>query len=147
MKKILFAILFCTSALLASAQEAKEGKAKDSDIPVAVKATFAKLYPGMKADKWEKEKGNYEVAFKKENTKMSLLIDPAGNLQETETAINISELPKSVTDYIAKNKAGKKIKDAAKIVDTKGVMTYEAEVDKMDLLFDKDGKFIKESKD
>jgi hypothetical protein len=147
MKKVLFSLLLSSSFLCVNAQESKEVKLKEAEVPAAVKAKFAAQYPGVKADKWEKENGNYEVGFKKGETKMSLQMDPAGNVTETETAIKVSELPKSVTDYITKNKAGKKIKDAAKIVDGKGVMTYEAEVDKMDLLFDKDGKFIKESKD
>jgi biopolymer transport protein ExbD len=150
MKNVLFALILTTGLNASFAQEAKEKKEPkmtEADVPAAVKTKFSTLYPGVKAEKWEKENGNFEVKFHNNKKEMSILVDPAGNLMETETAIAVTELPKSVTDYIAKNKAGKKIKDAATIVDAKGTMTYEAEVEKMDMLFDKDGKFIKESKD
>ncbi len=39
------------------------------------------------------------------------------------------------------------MKEAAKITDAHGVVTYEAEVKGMDLLFDSAGKFLKEVKD
>ncbi len=147
MKKLILSTLLGASILIANAQEAKEQKLDEAAVPAAVKTKFTSLYPGLKAEKWEKENGNFEAGFHKDKTKMSVVIDASGNLLETETKIEVSELPKAATDYITKNKAGKKIKEAAKIVDSKGVMTFEAEVEKMDLLFDKDGKFIKESKD
>jgi len=78
---------------------------------------------------------------------MSLLLDASGNVLETETEIPVSELPRTITDYVAKNKPGKKIKEASRILDAKGVTTFEAEVDKVDLVFDKDGTFIREAKD
>ncbi|MGZ3942690.1 MAG: PepSY-like domain-containing protein, partial [Bacteroidia bacterium] len=70
-----------------------------------------------------------------------------GKLNETETEIKTSELPKAVTDYIAKNYAGYKNEEAAKIVDAGGKVSYEAEVKKgkeeMDLIFDSNGNFMK----
>ena len=150
MKKLILTVLLGSGLSFAYAQEAKEKKEPkltEAEVPAAVKAKFTSLYPGVKAEKWEKENGNYEVKFHDKKTEMSILVDASGALMETETRIEVSALPKSVTDYVAKNKPGKKIKEAAKIVDAKGVMTYEAEVEKMDMLFDKDGKFIKESKD
>jgi hypothetical protein len=147
MKKLFLTLIIGAAFTAAQAQEEKEAKLNESAVPAVVKSKFSSLYAGVKAEKWEKENGNYEVKFHKDKVEMSILIDAAGNLMETETKIAVTELPKAVTEYVAKNKAGKKIKEAAKIVDAKGVMTFEAEVEKMDLLFDKDGKFIKESKD
>jgi hypothetical protein len=153
MKKIIASLLFVSAFTFVNAQENKEKKEKkepkmsEAEVPAAVKATFASQFPGVKAEKWEKEKGNFEVGFHKNKTEMSCLIDASGKLLETETEIPVSELPKAVSDYVAKNKPGKKIKEASKIVDASGTMTWEAEVEKMDLVFDKDGKFIKEAKD
>jgi len=48
---------------------------------------------------------------------------------------------------LPKNIRAKKIKEAAKITDAKGVVTYEAEVTGKDLIFDASGKFLKEIKD
>lgn len=130
------------AAITASAQ-----KMKDADVPAIVKATFTKTYPNTKIGSWEKENGNYEAEFDLNKNEMSVLIGPNGQLMETETEIKVSELTKTITDYCAKNYPGKKITEASKIVDDKGVVTYEAEINKMDVLFDADGKFIKESKD
>lgn len=113
------------------------------DVPAAVKATVAKLYPGAKGVKWEKEDGNYEAGFTHNGKELSLVIDATGNLIETETTIAISALPTSVRAYVAKHHAGKKIKEAAEIVDAKGKKTYEAEVGGKDLIFDEKGQFIK----
>ncbi len=150
MKKIILSVVLAGGLSFANAQESKEkkeSKLAEAAVPAAVKTKFAALYAGVKAEKWEKENGNFEVKFHQGKTEMSVLIDPSGLLLETETKIEVSALPKTVTDYITKNKAGKKIKEAAKIVDSKGVMTFEAEVEKTDLIFDKDGAFIKKSKD
>ncbi|MBC7865300.1 MAG: hypothetical protein IAF38_20155, partial [Bacteroidia bacterium] len=37
----------------------------------------------------------------------------------------------------------KKVKEAAKITDAKGVVTYEAEIDNADYIFDSTGNFLK----
>ncbi|WP_026262389.1 PepSY-like domain-containing protein [Spirosoma panaciterrae] len=113
------------------------------DVPAAVKATVAKLYPGAKGVRWEKEDGNYEAGLTHNGKELSLVIDATGNLIETETTIAVSALPASVHAYVAKHHVGKKIKEAAEIVDAKGKKTYEAEVGGKDLIFDEKGQFIK----
>ncbi|GAB4019176.1 PepSY-like domain-containing protein [Spirosoma koreense] len=112
-------------------------------MPAAAKATIARLYPGVKAVKWEKEDGNYEAGLTHNGKELSLVIDAKGNVLETETTIAESALPASVRAYVAKRHAGKKIKEAAEIVDAKGEKTYEAEVGGKDLIFDQKGRFIK----
>ncbi|HMN50295.1 MAG TPA: hypothetical protein PKD67_14215 [Ignavibacteriaceae bacterium] len=63
---------------------------------------------------------------------------------ETETAIETSQLPKGVEKYVMDNYKGFKITGAAKIVNSKGEVTFEAEISKdkvkKDLLFDANGK-------
>jgi hypothetical protein len=113
------------------------------DVPAAAKATIARLYPGVKAVKWEKEDGNYEAGLTHKGKKLSLVIDAKGNVLETETTIAESSLPASVRAYVAKHHAGKKIKEAAQILDAKGRKTYEAEVSGKDLIFDEKGQLIK----
>ncbi|MGZ4033737.1 MAG: PepSY-like domain-containing protein [Bacteroidia bacterium] len=142
MKKI---ILFAAIGFITITANAQ--KVKEADVPAAVKATFTKTYPNTKAKSWEKENGDYEAEFDLNKVEMSVLIDPNGNITETETEIKVTELPKAVMDYCAKNYPDKKIAEASKIVDAKGVITYEAEINKMDVLFDANAAFIKESKD
>lgn len=142
MKKI-FGLVAITSvcALAACAQNIKE-----SQVPSSVKAAFQKEFPGVAA-KWEKEDDNYEVNFKKDGKTMSAVINKAGTIVETETDIAVSELPQSVTSYLKVHYKGMKVKEAAKIVNAKGELNYEAEVNGKDVIFDANGKFIKEVKE
>lgn len=113
------------------------------DVPTAAKATVARLYPGVKAIKWEKEAGNYEVGLTHNGKTLSLVIDAKGNVLETETTIAVSALPTSVRSYITKHHPGSRIKEAAEIIDAKGRKTYEAQLGSKDLIFDDKGTFIK----
>ncbi|MCW5908347.1 MAG: PepSY-like domain-containing protein [Chitinophagales bacterium] len=121
-------------------------KLSDKDVPQSVKSAFQKAYPNTKEVKWDKEGSNYEAEFDYNKTDYSVLFDAKGNLIETEVEIEVSQLPKSVTEFVSKHYTGQKIKEAAKITDAKGVVTYEAEIKGMDLLFDSKGNFIKELK-
>ena len=112
------------------------------DTPAAVKATVARLYPTAKHVKFEKENGDYEAGFKHDGKSMSVVLDAKGMVKETETEIAISALPASVRNYVAKQLPGKKIKEAAEIVDAKGIKTYEAEEGGKDLIFDTTGKLL-----
>ena len=77
---------------------------------------------------------------------MSAVIDKNGTIVETETDIPVTDLPNS-QDYIKKNYPGTKIEEAARIVKANGEVNYEAEVHHKDVIFDANGKFIKEAKD
>lgn len=65
---------------------------------------------------------------------------------QTKTELQITELRKPITDYIAKNYTAYKIKKAFK-VDAKGVITFDICIVKNDeyekLIFDREGQFIK----
>jgi hypothetical protein len=75
---------------------------------------------------------------------MSVIFDKDGKVQETETTIEISQLPKSVEKYVLDNFKEYKITGAAKIIKANGEEIFEAEVtkgkDKKDLFFDANGK-------
>ena len=112
------------------------------DVPAAVKTKFASEYSAAKKVKWEKEEGKFEAHFILNGTEMSATYDAIGNKLETETEIETSALPKSVSEYVSKNYAGHKIKEAAKIVDATGTVTYEAELKSGDFIFDSNGNFL-----
>lgn len=138
MKKILFAGLLSLATLMTTSAAIRL-----INTPAAVKAAITKLYPTAKNVKFEKEDGDYEAGFKHNGKSMSVVLDANGTVKETETEITISELPPAVRNYVAKQMPGKKIKEAAEIVDAKGVKTYEAEVGGKDLMFDSAGKLLK----
>lgn len=116
---------------------------KEAAVPAAVKDALKKAYPTAKVEKWQKEDANYEAEIEVGKVESSLLYDASGNLLETEVEIKVSELPKAVTDYINTNLKGKKTKEASKITDSNGKVSYEAEVDEADYMFDETGNFLK----
>lgn len=142
MKKIVFLLAAVASVSFANAQ-----KIQEKDVPAPVKAGLQKKFPNAQNIKWEKEKGNYEAGFKVKQADYSVLVGASGNIIETEVPIANDALPASVKEYVSKHYPSKKIKEAAKITDAKGVLTYEAEVNGKDLIFDDSGKFLKEVKD
>ncbi len=142
MKKIFIPAVFLV--FLSSAVFAQ--KLKASKVPAVVKASFAKEYPGTVA-KWEKENGKYEVSFTKHGNRMSLTIEPNGSITETEMNIKVIELPADVMAYVKKHYPGMNIKEAAKITKADRTINYETEVNGKDLVFDANGKFIRETKD
>ena len=139
MKRLLFASLIITS-LHVTAQKMDAAK-----VPAAVKATFAKTYPKATAT-WEMEDKNYEAGFKQDGKSITVVIDTKGTLLETETDIAMSDLPKAAADYLSVHYKGKKVKETAKIVKANGEVNYEAEVNKVDVIFDSKGGFLKEVK-
>lgn len=119
-------------------------KIKEAEVPKAVMESFNKNFKDVKPEKWEKEKnGDFEAEFDYNKIETSATFSPDGKLLETEQEIKIGELPKGVTDYVAKNYAGKKISEASKITTPDGKTMFEAEIDKKELLFDQQGNFIK----
>jgi hypothetical protein len=65
--------------------------------------------------------------------------------QKTRIVIPATELPKAAQDYITKMHPGKKIEQAVKVTDEKGIVTYKADVAGMIMHFDANGKFAKET--
>jgi hypothetical protein len=137
MKTFLLITAITLGTSLAHAQ-----KIKEADVPPAVKASFARQYPNIQTVKWEKERENYEANFDLKKVETSVLIEPNGNILQAESEINVTELPKEAMEYISKNCPGKKIKEAARITDPKGIISFEAEIDKMEYVFDAKGNFL-----
>ena len=139
--KVIGMIAFsCFCGIAACAQGVKEAR-----VPAKVKMAFSKEYPHVPA-KWEKEGKDYEVNFKKDGKSMSLVINNMGSITETETDITVAELPTPIAGYVKQHYKGAKITEASKIVDAKGTPTYEARVKGKDVIFDANGKFLKEAK-
>jgi hypothetical protein len=139
MKKV-FVLVAGLTGLTIGANAQKLGMAK---VPAAVKSAFAKAHADVKTASWEKEKSDYEVVFKVDGKEISENYSAKGMLVESETGIKPAELPKEVTAYISSHYKGAKIKEAAKITDARGVVTYEAEVNGKDLIFDVKGNPVK----
>lgn len=117
------------------------------NIPSQVLEAFNKDHKNISNVKWDKEKSNYEASFKINGVDNSMLFDSKGTILEKEVAISKELLPKGILSYVSKKYNAEKIKGAAKINSTKEGLIYEVEIKGKDILFDKDGKFIREAKD
>jgi hypothetical protein len=141
MKKYLLLLLFAGTITGLSAQ------GKSTGTPAAAKQAFVKAFPGASKVKWEKEGKEYEVNFMQAGKEMSAVYNEKGTLSETEEEIKPAVLPASIISYVKEHYKGATVKEAAKITKPNGDIMYEAVVNKTDLIFDANGKFIKEEKD
>lgn len=142
MKNLLLVSIALTLCFSACGQ-----KLKKEDVPAVITAKFKTLYPNIEDVKWSKEDANYEAEFDLNKVETSVVIDASGNALETESEITPAELPATIKEYVKQHYNDAKIKEAAKMVDSKGVTTYEAEVNDADVIFDAKGTFIKEVKE
>ena len=141
MKKLI--LLFAIAGLFTQAQGQK---LKAKDVPVAVTAAFEKAHPATKDVDWSKDGNNYEVEYDVNKTDMSITYNSSGKLMETEMEIKASALPAPVMEYVKTNYKEDEVKEASKITDASGIVTYEVEVKGMDLIFDSKGNYIKSMK-
>jgi uncharacterized protein YceK len=118
------------------------------NVPQAAKNSFNQKYPQATNVSWEKEKGNYEANWggtsKEDN---SVLYSPEGNFMEIAKAIPPAELPAPSTAYVKAHYKGVAIDEASIVTDSSNNQTYEAEINDKDLVFDKDGNYIKFNKE
>ena len=117
-------------------------KVKVTKVPEIVSKSLLSKYPNAKNIKWDKEENNYEASFENNKIENSVLFSANGKIIETEVEITVAQLPKSILNYIGKNYKDQKVKEAAKIISEKGIITYEAEIQGKDLFFDENGKLL-----
>jgi len=140
MKKLIFMLVALATTGYASAQILSE-----ANVPAAVKSAFTQKYPSVEGVKWEKEDGNYEAVYTLKGTENSAVLNPQGNILETEAEIKQSQLPPQVLNYFSKNYPNQKILEAAKRTTASGKVIYEAAVNGKDILFDTSGKLVKQT--
>lgn len=142
MKKIILFLAFGFGVFAANGQEINS-----AEVPDPVKNAFAKLYPNAKVDQWVKEGNAYEAEFKTEKKEMAVSFSMNGQVIETEKEISTKELPQGVTDYVAKNLKGKKIKKATSVTDNKGHVVYHAEIGSEIYIFDSSCNYLRTEKE
>lgn len=123
------------------------GQKAGENIPAAAKSGFTTKFPTAKKVKWSIEKpGEFEVDFTLNNVEQSALVDPKGNIIETEIEIEKSELPQEVKAALAKDFAGYKLDEFTKATNANGVVDFEIQVikgkDKWTVEFDPTGKLL-----
>ena len=123
-------------------------KLKETEVPIAVKQSFATHFPKAKEVKWSKEgTTEFEAEFEIAEIKRSANFDPTGKWLGTETEIKKSELPQAVQATIAKEFAGYKLEEHEKVESPNKAILYEVELEKgkvtYEVQFSADGKVVK----
>jgi len=112
-------------------------KISENKIPTAVLVSFKTKFPAAMKTTWEMEnKSQYEAEFMLDNTKYSAKFAKSGKWVETETEIKIAELPKEVSQTIAKEFAGFKVEEAEKAETSNNGTVYEVKVKKGKEIYD-----------
>jgi hypothetical protein len=151
MNKVLFICILMIGFCSGQAQSIES-----LDVPAVVTAALKKDYPYATNVKWESQDGMYEASFKYEvedgmsnntpviiKTEMAVVYSDKGIFALTETSIEISALPAGVKEYVAKNLMNAEITEASKIVNSQGMVSYEAEINKTDYIFTATGQFLR----
>ena len=144
MKKLIMMLtLVAGIGFCASAQ-----KLNASKVPAAVKAAFEKKFTAATAVEWGKENAKeYEAEFKLDGKSASANFLTDGSWVETEMEIAIADAPAPVTEAVQKKHPGASIVKLYKIDNSKGALTYEAEIKtgnkKQEMILKADGTIIK----
>jgi len=142
MKKVLIAIALLVTGF------AQAQKLKESEVPKAVKDSFAKRFPNLKGVEWSKEsETEFEAEFKNAGKEQSANFDQAGKWLVTETEIKKADLPQAVQASIAKEFAGYKVEEVEKVETANDGIQYEVALEKgesnYEVLLSADGKVLK----
>lgn len=120
-------------------------------VPSNLTQKLKSAFPTATDISWDEEDGNYEANFEVDGTEISVVMNSDAEILETETEMEISDLPANIAEYVSENYEGFVISEAAKIELKNGEMLYEAEITKgdihKDLLFDSKGKIEKKDED
>jgi len=112
-------------------------------VPDTVKKALQMKFPDAIVSAWENEGTLYEAELEYHKKFFSVLIDHTGKILNTEEAIDPALLPEGIKNYIVKNLKGKKVRDAAKITDAAGRVSYQADIAGLEYVFDTKGNLLK----
>jgi hypothetical protein len=142
MKSNFLTIVLCLIITIANAQLIKQ-----TEVPVTVKESFSKKYPGLNVEKWEKQGADYKAEFHLFKADASAVFETNGNFKESEQIIQLYDFPKSAADYCTANFKGYKIDIITKITDASEKVMFSVEmengIEHFDAFFDDKGNFIK----
>lgn len=144
MKKLTLSIL-TVFAVTTFCFAQKHEKSDSITVPAAVEAAFNQKFNSVKPV-WEKEDSTYEAEFTYEGKETEALFTATGEWLETETEIQLSDLPAPAANYIQKKYKKTAIKEVAKIYHADGKITYEVEIKSKDVVFDEAGNLISQAK-
>lgn len=145
-KTIKLLVIFFLGAGTIFAQEMSE-----TQVPSVIVNNFKKEFPKANDVEWERQGDQYNVDFEIGRYKdYEAWFTASGMLIRYTEEISEGDLPKAVKDAVKNKYKGYRIDDAKKIIEN-GVETYNVEIEKgndeRDLIFSKNGDFIRVDND
>lgn len=128
--KIMKSILLLLGALMLNLTVAAQ-KISENKVPTAVLISFKTKFHDATKTTWEIENNSeYEAEFLLDKTKQSAKFAKSGKWLKTKTEIKAEELPKEVSQTLAKEFASFKIEEAEKADTSNNGTVYEVTVKK-----------------
>jgi hypothetical protein len=124
MKAVLFAVLLCSSGLVACSQDIKAEK-----VPALVQNALKLKFPDAVDIEWEKNKKFFEADYDVAATEYAALIDASGKILMTKKEILATELPAAISASIQQNFADYEVNDLEQI-EKDGAVFYQVELEK-----------------
>jgi hypothetical protein len=141
MNKLMLLVAFFLFTIGMSAQ-----KVMEKDVPKPATAGFFKAHPTAKDVEWHRMGKNYKAGFEEGEVKMYSTYSDEGKLIEHGMGIVQTALPYPVMEYVKNTYKEDEVKNACKVIDASGVVTYDVEVKGMDVTFDAMGNYMKSVK-
>lgn len=116
------------------------------DVPTSVMMNYTKTHPKATKAKWSKDGNAFQIDYTENGKAKSATYDSAGSLLGNERNITAAALPAAAAKYIEQHYKGKKIQEASRTLNGTGIITYEAKVNGVRLIFDVNGKYLKSAK-
>jgi hypothetical protein len=139
--------LFLMIAIAGFFMQANAQKLAEKEVPTAVTAAFYKAHPTLKDVDWSRDKEYYVAKYNVDKADICTYYDAPGKVIKAKMAIVTGALPAPVMEYVKKTYQEDEVKDAYKVTDSEGIVTYETKVKGMFLFFNSKGDFIKSVKD
>lgn len=140
-------------ALIASLGLFSCGKAKKEEekAPEKVETAFKQKFPQATDVEWDKESDTeWEAEFKMDGKEYTANFSTAGEWQETEYEIAVTEIPAAIKTNVDSTYAGYKIEDV-EISETNKGKQYELKLEKgeesIGVFYTEDGVFINQEKE
>lgn len=111
-------LVVCKAILIAFFLVQKADAASMDPPPTKVETAFKEQFPSINDVKWAKGDNTFIAEFKENNSLMRVSFDTSGNVLESETEIDVKDLPEKVVLYVTTQDETAKILKAYKIVKT-----------------------------
>ncbi len=98
-----------------------------TDVPQAVKDSFANLFPGTMPTQWELD-ASYEVEFTKDGKEVEVNFAPDGTLLQTEYEIDVDDVPDAAMKAVMTKFPNCEVEEAERVEYPNGQVVYELDL-------------------